>query len=50
MAVPVRRWDGPVVAALNIGCGVGRRTRESMLSEVLDLLRFTTDQLREQLI
>ncbi|GAA4678851.1 IclR family transcriptional regulator [Pseudonocardia yuanmonensis] len=50
VAVPVRRWDGSVIAALNIGCGVSRRDRESMLGEVLDRLRSTTDELREQLI
>jgi IclR family pca regulon transcriptional regulator len=50
IAVPVRRWDGAVVAALNVGCGVGRRSRESMLDEVLTQLRTTADQLQDQLI
>jgi IclR family pca regulon transcriptional regulator len=50
VAVPVRRWDGAVVAALNIGCGLGRRSPQSMLDEVLTRLRATADELREQLV
>jgi IclR family pca regulon transcriptional regulator len=50
IAVPVRRWDSAAIAALNIGCGIGRRSPQSMLAEVLTLLRATADELREQLI
>jgi IclR family pca regulon transcriptional regulator len=50
VAVPLYRWDGHPVAALNLGCHTDRRSPEAMRGEILDLLRGHADQLRAQLI
>jgi IclR family transcriptional regulator, pca regulon regulatory protein len=50
IAVPLRRWDGTLVAAMNVGCGTERISPEAMRTEVLDLLRASADDLRGQLI
>ncbi|HEU5025414.1 MAG TPA: helix-turn-helix domain-containing protein [Spirillospora sp.] len=38
MAVPIRQWDGRVVAALNVGAGLGQISRDDMFGQVLDVL------------
>jgi IclR family pca regulon transcriptional regulator len=50
VAVPLRRWDGRPVAALNLGCHTDRMSPEVMRGEILDLLREYAEQLRGQLI
>jgi IclR family pca regulon transcriptional regulator len=50
VAVPLYRWDGRPVAALNLGCHTDRRSPESMRGEILDLLREHAERLRAQLI
>lgn len=50
IAVPVRRWDGSPIAAMNVGCGTERIGQEVMRTEIRDLLRAHTDDLRGQLI
>jgi IclR family transcriptional regulator, pca regulon regulatory protein len=50
VAVPLRRWDGKVVAALNIGSTIERLSHQEMTGPVLDLLRDTAETLRAQLL
>lgn len=50
IAVPLRRWDGSVVAAMNVGCSVERLSPEAMRGDVLDVLRATAEELRSQLV
>jgi len=50
IAVPLRRWDGQPVAALNLGCHTDRMAPEVMRGEILDLLRDRAEQLRPRLI
>ncbi|GEL20286.1 IclR family transcriptional regulator domain-containing protein [Pseudonocardia asaccharolytica] len=50
VAVPLRRWDGRAIAAMNVGCSVERVPPEVMRGDVLDLLRKEADELRSQLI
>ena len=50
LAVPLRRWDGRPVAAMNVGCNVERIPPSAMRGEVLELLRATAAELRPHLI
>jgi IclR family pca regulon transcriptional regulator len=50
IAVPVRRWDGHTVAALNLGCNMEGIAPASMRSEVLADLRKEAQQLERQLL
>lgn len=50
IAVPVRRWDGRVIAAMNVGCPVEQIPREDMTGTVLDTLREHAERLSPQLI
>lgn len=49
-AVPLRRWDGTVIAALNVGTNVERISELEMHERVLPVLRETADMLRSQLV
>jgi IclR family pca regulon transcriptional regulator len=50
VAVPLRRWDGAVVASLNIGSSVQRVSSERMISTFLPALLSLSDELSGQLI
>lgn len=50
IAVPIHRFDGKVVGALNIGGRAGRTTAEQMQTEYLHLLRDCAEDLRLQLL
>lgn len=50
VAVPLYRWDGQIIAALNVGASVDRIDRESMIGPVLDLLKQTAQVLSKELI
>ncbi len=50
IAVPVRRYDGAVIAAMNLGVPVERVSRETMLEIFLPALRSAVESLRNQLI
>ncbi|MGW5643546.1 IclR family transcriptional regulator domain-containing protein [Saccharopolyspora sp. NPDC003752] len=50
IAVPLRRWDGRVIAALHVGCNIERISPETMHGDVLALLREAADELHAQLI
>lgn len=50
VAVPLRRWDGEPVAAMNVGCGTERIGADAMRGEILDLLRASAEDLRARLI
>ncbi|MER5771218.1 IclR family transcriptional regulator C-terminal domain-containing protein [Streptomyces sp. NPDC001985] len=50
IAVPLRRRDGRVVAALHVGCTVERIAPETMHGAVLSLLNDAASELREQLL
>lgn len=50
IAVPVRKFDGSVIAALNIGARVERVTPEAMVEHYLPLLREAAEELRQQLV
>jgi IclR family pca regulon transcriptional regulator len=50
VAVPLRRWDGAVVASLNIGASVQRVSSEKMVGTFLPLLRSVAEELSAQLI
>jgi IclR family pca regulon transcriptional regulator len=50
VAVPLRRWDQRVIAALNVGSNVTKLPKEIMLGPVLDRLRAAAEALRPQLI
>lgn len=50
VAVPLRRWDGTPVAALNVGCRVEHLTPAAMIDEALPALRSTAATLQPQLV
>jgi len=50
VAVPLQRWDGRAVAAINIGAHVDRVSRATMLGPMLATLRAASAGLRRQLI
>lgn len=50
VSVPLKRYDGVVVAALNIGARIERASVETMLGTYLPLLRAEADKLHPQLI
>lgn len=50
VAVPLRRWDGTAVAALNVGSSVERVSEADMRERILPALRETADKLRPQLV
>ncbi len=50
VAVPLRRWDGQVVAALNVGTNNARLSKDTMLGPVLSRLQATARELQPQLI
>ncbi|SHL05667.1 transcriptional regulator, IclR family [Pseudonocardia thermophila] len=50
VAVPVRRWDGRVIAAMHVGCRIERISKEDMCGRVLCVLLEAADELHEQLI
>lgn len=50
VAVPLRRWDRKVVAALNIGTTIERLPTEKMTGPVLDILQETAASLQEKLL
>lgn len=50
VAVPLKRWDGVQIAALNIGSGVDRPSREEMVDRVLPALQATARKLQPQLV
>ena len=50
VAVPLRRWDGRVVAALNVGTNNARLPKDTMLGPVLHRLQAVAQELRPQLI
>jgi IclR family pca regulon transcriptional regulator len=50
ISVPLRRLDGKVVAALNIGAQSERSSAKTMLNVFLPKLRETAEKLRQQLV
>jgi IclR family transcriptional regulator, pca regulon regulatory protein len=50
IAVPVRRYDGSIVAAINIGAHVDRVSTEEMIKRFLPLLREGADSVRSRLL
>jgi IclR family pca regulon transcriptional regulator len=50
IAVPVRRYDGVIVAAINIGAHVDRISTEEMVKRFLPLLREGADGVRARLL
>ena len=50
VAVPLRRWDGTVIAALNVGTNVERISELEMHERVLPVLRETADTLQSRLV
>lgn len=50
IAVPVRRYDGTIVAAINIGAHVDRISTEEMVKRFLPLLREGAEGVRAQLL
>jgi IclR family pca regulon transcriptional regulator len=50
VAVPLRRWDGAAVAALNVGARQEQLTRDDMLNSVLPALRDAAKELSSQLV
>ncbi|WIV55795.1 IclR family transcriptional regulator domain-containing protein [Amycolatopsis nalaikhensis] len=50
IAVPLHRWDGTAIAALNVGAGVERMSEAEMHEHVLPVLRKTAAELRAQLV
>ncbi|WP_326565316.1 helix-turn-helix domain-containing protein [Amycolatopsis rhabdoformis] len=49
-AVPLRRWDGTPIAALNVGTSIERISEAEMRERVLPVLRETSDELQPQLV
>ena len=49
-AVPLRRWDGAAIAALNVGTNVERMSELEMHQRVLPVLRETADKLQSRLV
>jgi IclR family pca regulon transcriptional regulator len=50
IAVPMQRYDGSIVAAVNIGAHVDRISMEEMVKRFLPLLRQGTEEARGQLL
>jgi IclR family pca regulon transcriptional regulator len=50
IAVPLKRYDGTTIAALNIAVQVEKVTLEVMVADYLPLLRAEADELKKQLI
>jgi IclR family transcriptional regulator, pca regulon regulatory protein len=50
ISVPVRRYDGTIVAAINIGAHVDRVSTEEMIARFLPLLRRGAENARSQLL
>jgi IclR family pca regulon transcriptional regulator len=50
VAVPLRRWDGTPIAALNVGTSVERLSEQDMREKVLPVLRQTAEKLQAQLV
>src|SRR5262249_13503038 len=50
IAVPVRRYDGAIVAAINIGAHVDRISTDEMVRRFLPLLRAAADDVKGQLL
>ena len=50
IAVPVRKFDGSVVAALNIGGHIDGVSPDTMIHDYLPLLRRVAEELRKQLV
>ncbi|MFF7415335.1 IclR family transcriptional regulator domain-containing protein [Streptomyces lydicus] len=50
IAVPIKRWDGRVVAALNVGAAIEQLPPEEMHGRALDRLRQSAEDLRQQLL
>ncbi|MFE4539982.1 helix-turn-helix domain-containing protein [Streptomyces scopuliridis] len=50
IAVPIKRWDGRVIAALNAGSALERLSAEEMSGRVLETLRRNADELQGQLL
>ncbi|MDQ0381575.1 IclR family transcriptional regulator domain-containing protein [Amycolatopsis thermophila] len=50
VAVPLRRWDDTLIAALNVGASVERLSRDEMLDRVLPALQATARKLQPQLV
>lgn len=50
LAVPVQRFDGRVVAALNIGLRIERATPKQMRDSFLPVLRGAAEDLRDQVV
>ncbi|MET4923013.1 IclR family transcriptional regulator C-terminal domain-containing protein [Streptomyces sp. PSRA5] len=50
IAVPIRRWDGRVIAALNAGSALEQLSAEEMRGRVLEALRRNAEELRSQLL
>jgi IclR family pca regulon transcriptional regulator len=50
IAVPVQRYDGTIVAAINIGAHVDRVSTEEMVARFLPLLREGVASLRARLL
>ena len=50
IAVPVRRYDGTIVAAINIGTHVDRISVEEMIKRFLPLLRSGAEEVKGQVL
>ena len=50
IAVPVKRYDGTIVAAINIGAHVDRISTEEMVKRFLPLLREGAEEVRARLL
>lgn len=50
LAVPVRRYDGRIAAAMNVGMRVERASPEEMLKQHLPRLRQVSEEIQSQLI
>ncbi|HJP78796.1 MAG TPA: helix-turn-helix domain-containing protein [Pseudonocardiaceae bacterium] len=50
IAVPLRRWDGTRIAALNVGSTIERLAERDMIDRVLPILRVTAERLQPQLV
>lgn len=50
VAVPLRRWDGTTIAALNVGVTIDRLPERDMIERVLPVLRETAERLQPQLL
>ena len=50
IAVPLRRWDGVPIAALNVGANIERLSEQHMLQRVRPVLQATAERLRPRLV